>query len=111
MYETAAFILSVIVVIAGVWIEEAASSQAEDATEELQRLSDEEIARSTERVAEASQKAEEASLELAKYREPRVLNQEQIDRIAAKLREFPGVQFASGVASMDPEFFMASITS
>ena len=72
----------------------------------LQRLSDQKVAESNERAAEATRKAEEARLELAKYREARVLNAEQIDRITAELREFSGVRFALGLAFMDPEFFI-----
>jgi hypothetical protein len=115
--ETASFILSVIVVIVGIWIENVAGDQAEDVGVELQRLSDEEIARSTARsdeanqkaadaearASEANQKAEEARLELAKYRASRVLTTEQIDRIAGKLRQFPSTRYDAAISAKEPE--------
>jgi hypothetical protein len=122
--ETASFILSVIVVIIGVWIEESAGNQAEDVAEELQHIADSDVAnagaraadanrRAQEaeaRAAEANQKAEEAHLEaervrleFAKYREDRKLDAEQIERIAAKLRQFPRTGYVGGVAFEAPE--------
>jgi hypothetical protein len=115
--ETASFILSVIVVIMGVWIEEAAGNQAEDVAEELQQMADSDVAGAGERAAdanrkaeeaearaaEANQKAEEARLELAKYRAPRVLTTEQVDRIADKLRQFPGTRYDAAISSAQEE--------
>jgi hypothetical protein len=59
--------------------------------------------RSKERVAEANRKAKEARLEFERYRAPRILRPEQIDRIAEELRQFSGSQFVTGVNLAQPE--------
>jgi hypothetical protein len=54
------------------------------------------------RTAEANQKAQEAALELAKFREPRLLTQEQMYRIAEKLKAYfvlPAGRGTDGTAS------------
>jgi hypothetical protein len=56
------------------------------------------------RTAEANQKAQEATLELTKFREPRVLTQEQMYRIAEKLKKHVGIQFAGATSGRNPEY-------
>ena len=52
----------------------------------------EEISKANEVAALATQKANEAALELEKFKAPRVLSPEQIDRIAEKVKQFRGVR-------------------
>jgi hypothetical protein len=51
-----------------------------------------------ELLAEARERADEAELELAKIKTPRVLTPEAQRRVAAKLRQFAGQEFAGQVA-------------
>ena len=87
----------------GLVIEYRCIGRAKIATGELQRLSDEKVATAEALGAEANQRAAEANLALEKFRAPRVLSDEQIDRIAKELRRFAGVQFDMGISSRDPE--------
>jgi hypothetical protein len=77
--------------------------KARSKAEALQRRSDEKVAEANARAAEANKKANEAALELAKFRAPRELTQEQRDRIASKLKEFSGTQYDIAVHSITPE--------
>lgn len=54
-------------------------------------------------IAAANARALEAQLALEKFRAPRELNQEQIDRVANKARQFQDVQFDLSTNSTDPE--------
>ncbi len=79
---------------------------------ESKRRSDARAAEAERRAAEANQKAQEAALELAKYREPRRFTQEQLYRIAEKLKPHgPYMQYACASVGMDPEHigFLQSI--
>jgi hypothetical protein len=105
-------------IAAGVYGALRSGGRASAAGERLQR-------RSTERVSEANQKAKEADaraaeanlkakeaaeraakaeLALEKFRAPRTLDSEQMDRIAEKLRPFSGVEYDAATSSIDPEF-------
>ena len=66
----------------------------------------EEISKANKVAALATQKANEAALELEKFKAPRVLSPEQIDRIAEKLKQFSGVPYEVATATRDPEFDM-----
>jgi hypothetical protein len=92
-----------IVIGIGLVIEYRCIGRAKIATAELQRLSDEKVAAAEALGAEANQRAAEANLALERFRAPRVLSDEQIDRIAKELRQFAGVQFDIGISSRDPE--------
>jgi hypothetical protein len=62
------------------------------------------IAGANERAAEANQKAQEASLELAKFKAPRVLNEEQRGRIVDKLKpQFSGTEYDITIIDSEPE--------
>jgi len=57
------------------------------------------IADANARVVEATQKALEAQLALEQFKAPRNLTPEQQDRIASKIKEFSGVQFALSISA------------
>jgi hypothetical protein len=61
------------------------------------------IAGANERAAEATQKAQEASLELAKFKAPRVLTEEQRGRIVDKLKQFSGTEYDIAISDSEPE--------
>jgi hypothetical protein len=88
---------AVILIVAGVWGEVFFGNKARTA-------GDKQLAQFEARAAEANQKAQEAALELTKFRTPRQLDREQIDRVANTLREFTGVQFAGARNPGNPEF-------
>jgi hypothetical protein len=95
--ETLAEMAAVLLIVGGVWGEIFFAHKARIA-------SDNQLATYEARTAEANQKAQEATLELAKYRAPRVLTQEQMYRIAEKLKGYRGIQFAGATSGRDPEF-------
>jgi hypothetical protein len=66
-------------------------------------LANERAAEANKRAAEANQKAQDASLELAKFKAPRVLPQEQRDRIVDKLKQFSGTEYDITISDADPE--------
>lgn len=101
--EKAVISIANILVGIGLVIEYRCIGRAKIATAELQRLSDEKVATAEVLGAEANQRAAEANLALERFRAPRVLSDEQIDRIAEELRQFAGVQFDMGISSRDPE--------
>jgi len=74
------------------------------ASGEAKLEADGQIAAANARAAEANQKAQEAALELAKYREPRRSTQEQMYRIAEKLKPLAPMQYAGATVGRDPEF-------
>jgi hypothetical protein len=61
------------------------------------------IAGANERAAEANQKAQEAILELAKFKAPRVLTEEQRGRIVDKLKQFSGTEYDIMIIDSEPE--------
>jgi hypothetical protein len=64
---------------------------------------DKQLAQFRMRTAEANQTAQEAILELARFREPRTFTNEQMYRIAEKLKPYAGIQFAGATTGRDPE--------
>jgi hypothetical protein len=77
---------------------------------EIARLSNETasarggIAEANARAADANARALQAQVELAKFKAPRTLTQEQQDRITSKLSAFSGTQFDAAVGPIgDPE--------
>jgi hypothetical protein len=73
------------------------------ASGEAKRESDAGVAAAEARAAEADRKAAEANLELAKFRAPRDLSQEQIARVADSVRPFAGVQYDFAISATDAE--------
>jgi hypothetical protein len=71
---------------------------------ELRRRSDEKVSEANERAAEANQKAQEAALELARFKAPRILNNEQLYRMADKLKPFAPLIFDASVNPGNPEY-------
>jgi hypothetical protein len=61
------------------------------------------IAEANARAAQGNQKAQEASLELAKFKAPRELTQEQREQIVGELKQFPGTEYDIAISSIDPE--------
>lgn len=57
------------------------------------------IAEAGEKAAKATERAAQAELELAKFKQPRTLTQEQQERIVFKLKAFPSQRFAAYVFS------------
>jgi hypothetical protein len=97
--ETIAEIAAVLFIVAGVWGEIFFGHKA--------RLAgDKQLSQYEARAAEANQKAQEAALELAKYRQPRVFTQDQMYRIAEKLKPHASMQFAGATSGRDPEFLV-----
>ena len=74
---------------------------------------DKQLAQLEARAAEANQKAQEAALELATFRQSRMLTPEEIGRIAEKLKPYAGTHFIGATAGRDPEFiaYLQSIES
>ena len=64
------------------------------------------------RIAEANARALEAKLELEKYKEPRALTEEEQQKIATRLKQFAGQQYAMSVsAGQEAENLMCLIDS
>lgn len=85
-----------------------------EAQDRLQKLKDEKlskelsdkgvlIAEANERAAKADKKAAEAQLELAKFKAPRTLTDEQRERITGKLKPFLGTTFEVVTYPGEPE--------
>jgi hypothetical protein len=110
-------IAGVAIEVGGDWISGPFHKKVEDARQlELTQLNNETarltkestdaraaIAGANERAAEATKKAQEASLELAKFKAPRALTQEQRGRIADKLKQFSGTEYDIAISENDPE--------
>lgn len=64
-------------------------------------------------ISEANARAAEARLELEKFKLPRDLSAEQLDRLRALASKFSGITFDTGAASTDPEhlFLLSQIAS
>lgn len=109
--ETFLFILADIAIAAGVYGEIHSGRRMKRIADELSRRSELRVAEANARAAEANQKAEEARLEFAKYRQPRLLGPEQIERIAKAVSRFLATEFIASVSSPDPEIveFLESI--
>jgi hypothetical protein len=101
--EVACGIFATVVIGLGVWLESIFDEKAHKDAAELQRRSDERVAEANARAAEANRIAQEASLELAKYRADRTLNEHQMARIADKVREFGPIRFDANVTPGSPE--------
>lgn len=101
--ENWAPVLADCLIALGVYCEIHFGRKVKTAAEELQRLSDEKIAETEARASEANQKAQEASLELAKFRAPRILAGQQMVRAAEKLKQFSGTEYDVALHSNDPE--------
>jgi hypothetical protein len=71
---------------------------------ELDRRSEERVAAANERAAAADARALEATLELAKFRAPRELTNEQWAHIREKVAPFTGTKFSGAVNRVDSEF-------
>jgi hypothetical protein len=95
--ETLVEMAAVLLIVGGVWGEVFFGRKARIA-------GDSQLAQYEARTAEANQRAQEAALELAKFREPRVLGQEQMYRIAEKLKKHVGIQFAGATSGRNPEY-------
>lgn len=102
--ETGALIIANLIIAAGVGLEIHFGHRVGAASMDLQRISDEKIAEAEARAAEANQKAQEASLELARFRAPRMLTREQMDRVSDQVKEFAPLIFDAAVNPGDPEF-------
>jgi hypothetical protein len=74
---------------------ETATAQATAESDAAKR----DAAAATERAALAEQRAAEANLELARFKAPRAISPEQRNRIAEKMKEFTGQEYAGMVAS------------
>jgi hypothetical protein len=109
--ETLAEMAAVLLIVGGVWGEiffghkariagdkQLAQYEAR-AAEANQKASEAEA-----RASEANQKAQEAILELAQFREPRILTGQQMVRIAEKLKQFSSTEYDVALQSNDPEF-------
>jgi hypothetical protein len=96
--KTLAEMAAVTLIVLGVWGEVFFGNRARIAA-------DGQLEEYRARTAEANQRAQEATLELAKYRAPRRFTQEQLYRIAEKLKPFAasGMQYACASVGMDPE--------
>ena len=88
--------VAVLLIVGGVWGEIFFGGKARVA-------GDKQLAQYEARTAEANQKAQEAALELARYRQPRIFTQEQLYRIAEKLKPYAGMQYAGATVGRDPE--------
>jgi hypothetical protein len=109
--EASLFILADLAIAAGVYGEIHSGRKEKMISGELDRRSELRVAEANARAAEANQKAEEARLEFAKYRQPRLLGPEQIERIAKAVSRFLATEFIASVSSPDPEIveFLESI--
>jgi hypothetical protein len=95
--ETIAGIVAVFLIVGGVWGEVFFNDRA-------RKAGDQQLAQYEARTAEANQKAQEAALELAKFRAPRLLSREQMDRISDKVSQFAPLMFDANVTPGNPEF-------
>ncbi len=95
--EGAVTIISAALIAIGVWGELKFSHRAREAGDAI-------VAEAEARGAEATLKAQEVVLELAKFRAPRTLNREQTERIAGKIKQYTGAQFAGARNPGNPEF-------
>jgi hypothetical protein len=80
----------------GVWGELIFEKRAREAGDGI-------VAEANARAAEANQKAQEAILELARFKAPRELTQEQRGRIVDKLKPFSGTEYDIAISDADPE--------
>jgi hypothetical protein len=103
-HETAALILSDVLLAVAIAWEIVFGRRANNALSDLQTISDQKVAESNERAAEANRKAEEANLALAMYWTPRQLGDDAINRIADKLRPYAGIKYVGGVNFSHLEF-------
>jgi hypothetical protein len=92
------------IVALGVACEVGLAAKARSKTAILKIISDEKVAGADERAAEATKKANEAALELERLRCPRILNNEQLYRVAGKLKPFASLIFNASVNPGNPEF-------
>jgi hypothetical protein len=93
-----------VLVAAGVATEILFAARARSKAEARKLLSDSKVAEANERAAEANRKAEEAALELARFKAPRILNNEQLYRVADKLKPFAPLIFDASVNPGNPEY-------
>ena len=87
----------------GVYCEIHFGRKASTGNVELRRRSEERVAEANARAAAANQKAQEAILELARFKAPRVLTQEQRGRIVEKLKRFSDTEYDIAISDSDPE--------
>jgi hypothetical protein len=90
--EKLSYTIANFAIAAGVYGALRSGRRAGAAGERLQR-------RSNDRASEAKQKAMEAEARAA----PRKLTDEQIDRIAEKLRQFPDIRYDAAISAKEPE--------
>jgi hypothetical protein len=95
--ETIVGTAATLLIVIGVWGEIFFGQKARIA-------GDKQLAQFEARAAEANQKAQEAARELARYRQPRVMSREQMDRVSKAVEPFAGMQFAVCVNPGNPEF-------
>lgn len=101
--EKAASAFCVAVIIVGVAIEHGADNRISDLVSQRQAVADVDVANAQRDAKQAGQRAMEASLELAKFKAPRVLKMSQQNKISAKIRSFSGTEFDTAMTLGDPE--------
>jgi hypothetical protein len=69
----------------------------------LRGRSNKQLGSAVQSAAEANARAAEANLALARYAAPRLILDEQADRMVEALRPFSGMQFCCATQSSDPE--------
>lgn len=95
-------VVAYLLVFGGVFGEIMFAAEARKASDELSRAAELQIAELSTQAAEANARAAQAQLELAKFKAPRILGENEQARVASKIQPFAGSPFVMTV-SFTPE--------